>query len=203
MAEICLRHGLIICSDEIHCDLLYPPFRHIPIATLSPEVANRCVTLMSLSKTYNLAGLGFAFAVIQNPELQKAWNDTSLGIVPHVTIMGHLAALAALQEGGEWLAQVLLYLEENRNFLSQYVKERLPGIHMTRIEATYLAWLDCTQAGIPENPFDFFLQQAQVALMDGKEFGRGGEGFVRLNFACPRKTLTEALNRMTEALKRL
>ena len=203
MAEICLRHGLIICSDEIHCDLLYPPFRHIPIATLSPEVANRCVTLMSLSKTYNLAGLGFAFAVIQNPELQKTWNDTSLGIVPHVTIMGHLAALAALQEGGEWLAQVLLYLEENRNFLSQYVKERLPDIHMTHIEATYLAWLDCTQAGIPENPFDFFLQQAHVALMDGKEFGRGGEGFVRLNFACPRKTLTEALNRMTEALKRL
>ena len=203
MAEICLRHGLIICSDEIHCDLLYPPFRHIPIATLSPEVANRCVTLMSLSKTYNLAGLGFAFAVIQNPELQKAWNDTSLGIVPHVTIMGHLAALAALQEGGEWLAQVLLYLEENRNFLSQYVKERLPDIHMTHIEATYLAWLDCTQAGIPENPFDFFLREAHVALMDGKEFGRGGEGFVRLNFACPRKTLTEALNRMTEALKRL
>jgi cystathionine beta-lyase len=203
VAEICLRHGLIICSDEIHCDLLYPPFRHIPIATLSPEVAGRCVTLMSLSKTYNLAGLGFAFAIIQNPELQKAWNDTSLGIVPHVTIMGHVAALAALQEGEEWLAQVLLYLKENRDLLSRHVRERLPGIRMTQIEATYLAWLDCRQAGIPGSPFDFFLQEAKVALMDGSKFGRGGEGFVRLNFACPRKTLTEALDRMAGALKKL
>ena len=203
VAKICLRHGLIICSDEIHCDLLYPPFRHIPIATLSPEVADLCVTLMSLSKTYNLAGLGFSFAVIKNPELQKRWKHASLGIVPHVTIMGHVAALAALQEGEEWLAQVLLYLKENRDFLCRYVKESLPGVQMTRVEATYLAWLDCRQAGIPGDPFDFFLQQAQVALMNGKEFGRGGEGFVRLNFACPRKTLTEALDRMAGALKKI
>jgi len=203
LADICLRHGLIICSDEIHCDLLYPPFRHIPMATLSPEIADRCVTLMSLSKTYNLAGLGFAFAIIQNPELQKSWKNTSLGIVPHVTIMGHVAALAALKEGGEWLAQVLAYLRDSRDFLSQYMKERLPGIHGTHIEATYLAWLDCRQAGTPGDPFDFFLREAKVALMDGKEFGRGGEGFVRLNFACPRKTLTEALDRMSDAIRRL
>jgi cystathionine beta-lyase len=203
MADICLRHGLIICSDEIHCDLLYPPFRHIPMATLSPKIADRCVTLMSLSKTYNLAGLGFAFAIIQNPELQKSWKNTSVGIVPHVTIMGHVAALAALKEGGEWLAQVLAYLKDNRDFLAQYLRERLPGIHMTRIEATYLAWLDCRQAGTPGDPFDFFLREAKVALMDGKEFGRGGEGLVRLNFACPRKTLTEALDRMSDALDRL
>ena len=203
LADICRRHGLIICSDEIHCDLLYPPFRHIPMATLSPEIADRCVTLMSLSKTYNLAGLGFAFAIIQNPELQKSWKNTSLGIVPHVTIMGHVAALAALKEGGEWLAQVLAYLRDSRDFLSQYMKERLPGIHGTHIEATYLAWLDCRQAGTPGDPFDFFLREAKVALMDGKEFGRGGEGFVRLNFACPRKTLTEALDRMADAIRRL
>jgi cystathionine beta-lyase len=203
LAGICLRHGLIICSDEIHCDLLYPPFRHIPIATLNPEVADRCITLMSLSKTYNLAGLGFAFAIIQNPELQRSWKNTSLGIVPHVTIMGHVAALAALKEGGEWLAQVLAYLRDSRDFLSQYMKQRLPDIHGTHIEATYLAWLDCRQVGTPGDPFDFFLREAKVALMDGKEFGRGGEGFVRLNFACPRKTLTEALNRMSDALKRL
>lgn len=203
MAGICLRHNLIICSDEIHCDLLYPPLRHTPMATLSPEIADRCVTLMSFSKTYNLAGLGFAFAILKSPHLQQSWKNTSLGIVPHVTIMGHVATLAALQEGEEWLAQVLLYLRKNRDFLSQYVKERLPGIVMTRIEATYLAWLDCREAGIPGTPFDFFLREAQVALMDGREFGRGGEGFVRLNFACPRKTLTEALDRMAGALKSL
>jgi cysteine-S-conjugate beta-lyase len=203
LAEICLRHRLTLCSDEIHCDLLYPPFRHIPVATLSPEVADSSITLMSLSKTYNLAGLGFAFAIIRNPDLQKAWKDTGWGIVPHTTIMGHVASLAAIQEGGEWLAQVLLYLEENRDFLFRYVQERLPGIRMTRVEGTYLAWLDCRQAGIPGDPFDFFLKQAQVALMDGKEFGQGGEGFVRLNFACPRPTLTEALDRMETALRGL
>jgi cystathionine beta-lyase len=203
MAQICLRHGLIICSDEIHCDLLYPPSRHLPIATLSPEVADRTVTLMSLSKTYNLPGLGCAFAIIKNPELQRIWKDASQGIVPHATIMGHVAALAAVREGGEWLAQVLLHLRENRDFLCQYVKENLPGIHMTKMEATYLAWLDCREAGISGNPFDFFLKEAKVALMDGREFGKGGDAFVRLNFACPRKTLTEALERMASALKRL
>jgi len=108
-----------------------------------------------------------------------------------------------VREGGEWLAQVLLHLRENRDFLCQYVKENLPGIHMTKMEATYLAWLDCREAGISGNPFDFFLKEAKVALMDGREFGKGGDAFVRLNFACPRKTLTEALERMASALKRL
>jgi len=111
--------------------------------------------------------------------------------------------LAALKEGGEWLEQVLLYLMGNRDFLATYVHENLPGIRMSRVEATYLAWLDCREAKIPGDPFEFFLKEAKVALMDGKQFGKGGEGFVRLNFACPRKTLTEALDRMAEALKKL
>ena len=203
MAQICLRHNLTICSDEIHCDLLYPGFRHIPIATLSPEVADRTVTLMALSKTYNLAGLGFGFAIITNPELRKTWAITSLGVIPGVSIMAHVAALAALREGGEWLAQVLLYLRGNRDYLSRYIQESLSGMQMTRMEGTYLAWLDCRKAGIPEDPFEFFLKEARVALMDGKEFGRGGDGFLRLNFACPRSTLSEALERMTAALKRV
>jgi len=203
MAEICLRHGLTISSDEIHCDLLYPGYRHIPIATLSPEVADRTVTLMSPSKSYNLAGLGCAFAIIGNQELRRMWQNASVGIVPGPTIMGHVATLAALKEGKEWLEQVLLYLMGNRDFLSRYLQENLPGIRMSRVEATYLAWLDCRQAGIPGNPFAFFLKEAKVALMDGKDFGKGGEGFVRLNFACPRKILMEALDRMAEALKRI
>jgi len=203
MADICLRHRLIICSDEIHCDLLYPGFRHIPIATISPEVADRTVTLMAPSKTYNLAGLNCGFAIIQNSELQKIWKKTSLGLIPGVNIMGHVAALAAYKEGQEWLDQVLVYLKDNRDFLWRYVEEELPGLHMTKMEATYLAWLDCKDARIPGNPFEFFLREAKVALNDGAEFGRGGEGFVRLNFACPRKTLTEALDRMVAALRRL
>ena len=203
MAEVCLRHHLIICSDEIHCDLLYPGFRHIPIACISPEVAERTVTLMAPSKTYNLAGLSFGFAVIRNSELQNIWKNTSLGLISGVNIMGHVAALAAYKGGQEWLDQVLVYLKDNRDFLGRYVAEKLPGLRMSKMEGTYLAWLDCREAGIRGNPFDFFLREAKVALNDGAEFGRGGEGFVRLNFACPRKTLTEALDRMATALKRI
>jgi cystathionine beta-lyase len=158
---------------------------------------------MAPSKTFNLAGLGCGFAVIQNPELQRIWKNASLGLVSGVNIMGHVAALAAYKEGQKWLDQVLVYLQDNRNFLGHYVEEKLPGIRLTKMQATYLAWLDCKDTGIPGNPFKFFLKKAKVALNDGAEFGRGGEGFVRLNFACPRKTLTEALDRMAAALERL
>jgi len=203
MAEICLRHRLIICSDEIHCDLLYPEHRHVPIATLSPEVADRTVTLMAPSKTYNIAGLECGYAIIQNEGLRRAWQKTSFGIVPWVNIMGHVAALAALREGREWLEQVMDYLRGNRDFLAGYVREKMPNIKMCRMEATYLAWLDCKEAGLPENPADFFVKEARVGLSNGPDFGQGGEGFVRLNFACARKTLTEALDRMAAAMSKL
>ena len=114
-----------------------------------------------------------------------------------------MAALAGYRDGQEWLDQVLSYLKNNRDFLAQYLRENMPHIRMAKMEATYLAWLDCRDAGILGNPSEFFLKRAKVALNDGGEFGRGGEGFVRLNFACPRKTLTEALDRMVEALKKL
>ena len=203
MAEICLRHRLLICSDEIHCDLVYGGFRHIPIASLSPEVAKSTITLMAPSKTYNLAGLRCGFAVIQDPGLAEGWKRVTLGLNPGLNIMGQVAALAGYRDGKEWLDQVLAYLQGNRDFLSRSIAGRLPGVRMTRMEATYLAWLDCRDAGINGNPFQFFLKEAKVALNDGAEFGRGGEGFVRLNFACPRKMLSEALERMSAALKNL
>jgi cystathionine beta-lyase len=203
VAEICLRHGVLICSDEIHCDLLYPGYQHVPIATLGPEVANQTITLMAPSKTYNLAGLHCGFAIIQNSKLRRIWQTFSSGLIPGVNIIGHVAALAAFRSGQEWLGQVLPYLKGNRDYLAQYIKEKFPSIRMTKMEATYLAWLDCRETGIPGNPFDFFLKEAKVALNDGVTFGRGGEGFVRLNFACPRKTLTEALDRMSYALEKL
>lgn len=203
MAEICLRRGLIICSDEIHCDLLFPGQRHIPIASLGPEVADRTVTLIAPSKTYNLAGLRCGLAIIQSPEIINNWKKATQGLNSGLNIMGQVAALAGYREGKEWLDQVLAYLTGNRDFLGQYISTKLPGIHMTRMEGTYLAWLDCREANIPKNPFQFFLEEAKVALNDGAEFGRGGEGFVRLNFACPRKTLVEALDRMSAALQRV
>jgi cystathionine beta-lyase len=200
MAEICLRHNLVICSDEIHCDLVFPGFRHIPMASLSPEVADRTVTLMAPSKTYNLAGLQSGIAVISNPELRCAWTKASTGIVPGANIMGHVAALAAFRNGQEWLDQVLAYLRENRDYLSRTIEERFPSLRMCRMEATYLAWIDCRKTPAARNPADFFLRRARVALNEGTDFGKGGEGFVRLNFACPRSTLAEALDRMASAL---
>jgi cystathionine beta-lyase len=200
IAAICLRHGLVICSDEIHCDLLYPPYRHIPIASLDPEVEASTVTLMSPSKTYNIAGLGCGYAILRNPLLRKRWNQAGYGIVPHVNLMAYAAATAALESGQDWLDQVLEYLRANRDFLAGFIREKLPAVRMCRVEATYLAWLDCGGAGIAGNAYDFFLKHARVALSDGAEFGKHYEKFVRLNFACPRKTLEEALFRMQSAV---
>ena len=203
LADICIRHNILICADEIHCDLLYPGYQHIPIATLGNEVAERTITFMSPSKTFNLAGLKCSFAIISNPLLREAWVRGSEGLIPHVNIMGLTAALASFKDGQDWLDQCLSYLRGNRDFLVEYVREKLPSISMTRMEGTYLAWLDCRQSGIRGNPFYFFLREGKVALNDGAECGKGGEGFVRLNFACPRKTLVDALERMTGALERL
>jgi cystathionine beta-lyase len=201
MAEICLRHKLIICSDEIHCDLVYPPHQHIPIATLSPEVESSTVTLMSPSKTFNIAGLGCAYALIRNPKLRKQWNAVSYGMVPMVNIMGHTAAAAALDQGQPWLEQVLTYLKRNRDYLSDFLRVKMPAFRIFDVEATYLAWLDCSKAGIDGNPSRFFLDAARVALNDGAEFGKKYEAFVRLNFACSRKVLHQALDRMAASLK--
>jgi cystathionine beta-lyase len=200
MAEICLRHGVIICSDEIHCDLLFAGQRHIPIASLNPETAHNTITLMAPSKTYNIAGLGCAVAVIQNESLRRRYRQAHMGLVHGVNALGWAAAIAAYRDGQEWLDQLLGYLEANRDCLYDFVQRELPGVKMAKPEGTYLAWLDCREAGLDSNPYEFFLQQAKVALNDGKTFGRGGEGFVRLNFGCPRSMLLEALERMKKAL---
>jgi len=200
MAEICLRRNVVICSDEIHCDLLFRGVQHLPIASLDAEIANHTITLIAPSKTFNIAGLQCSVAIIQNADLRKKFKAARVDLVNEVNILGLVAALAAYREGQEWLDELLVYLEANRDLLVQYVSEHMPGIRMGKPEATYLAWLDCRQAGIPGNPHKFFLEQAKVAVNDGVTFGRGGEGFVRLNFGCPRSTLLEALDKMRAAL---
>ncbi len=200
MAEICLRHNVTICSDEIHCDLIFSGQRHTPIAALDPQIAQHSLTLMAPSKTYNIAGLECSFAVIPNPELRQQYQAGRGGIVPWVNLMGQVAAEAAYREGDEWLAQALAYLQANRDYLAEFVRQHMPGVQMGIPEGTYLAWLDCRQAGLPGNPYQFFLEKAKVALNDGATFGKGGQGFVRLNFGCPRATLQEALERMAQAL---
>lgn len=200
LAEICLRRGVFICSDEIHCDLVFPPHRHVPIASLDPEIARRTVTLMAPSKTYNLAGLRCSMAIVPDAALRQRLQDAHARIFSPVNILGFVAALAAYRDGQEWLDQVLAYLEANRAFVVDFVSNELPGIDVVSPESTYLAWLDCRESGIEGSPYRFFLKRACVALQDGAAFGTGGEGFARLNFACPRATLGEALERMARAM---
>lgn len=199
LAMVCEQRDLVICSDEIHCDLLLDGRRHTPLATLAPEIAQRCITLMAPSKTFNIAGLGASFAIIQNPALRQRFKQAMRGIVPDVNLLALTAALAAYQHGDAWLRELLVYLAGNRDYLLDYVDRCLPGIRATAPEATYLAWLDCRNSGIAGNPHQFFLDHAEVALNDGATFGPGGEGFVRLNFGCPRMTLMAGLERMQQA----
>lgn len=203
MAELCLEHDLFICSDEIHGDLIFSGRRHIPIAALAPDIAARTITLMAPSKTFNVAGLGCSFAVIPDATLRERFTAAHRGLTPHVNLLGYTAALAAYRDGQPWLDAILAYLETNRDLVASYVQAHLPGVHVARPEGTYLAWLDCREAGIPGNPYTFFREQARVMLNDGASFGPGGEGFVRLNFGASRALLEEALARMRAALATL
>jgi cystathionine beta-lyase len=197
LAEICLRAKVVICSDEIHCDLvLEPGCKHIPMASLSPQIAEHTITLMAPSKTYNIPGLGCAFAVIANPRLRARFQRAMEGIVPHTNVLGMTAAQAAYEHGREWLEELLDYLRINRDLVQAAIAE-MQGMHMAPVEATYLAWIDTRDTGI-KNPVSFF-EHGGVGLFDGAAFG--AKGFVRLNFGCPRSLLTTALERMAQALK--
>ena len=202
MANICLREGTHICSDEIHCDLVYDGHTHIPIASLAPEVAQRTITLMAPSKTFNLAGLQCSFAVIQNEPLRKRFKSAARGLIAHMNQLGCTAAVAAYGEGQKWLDELLEYLTANRDTTLAYIREHMPSIRVSAPEGTYLAWLDCTGDPTLSRPYQFFLKQAHVALSDGVPFGAPGQGHVRLNFGCRRELLLEALNRMHAALER-
>jgi len=200
LGQTCLRHDLFICSDEVHADFVYDGQHHIPIASIDPEIAARTITLIAPNKSFNVAGISCAIAVIPNPKLRQQLEEARRGLVQHVGIMSYVITEAAYTHGEEWLNKVVAYLERNRDYLRQFVADELPGINMGLVEGTYLAWLDCRDLDLGESPDEFFLREARVGLNDGSRFGPGGVGFVRLNFATPRSNLTEGLKRMRKAL---
>ena len=200
MADICTRSGTLMCSDEIHCDLLYPGHTHVPLASLAPEIAQNTVTLMAPSKTYNLAGLQCSFAVIQNVTLRKRFVSAARGLLAHLNTLGCTAALAAYGEGQSWLDAILHYLAANRDTLVAYVQQHMPQLRISVPEGTYLAWIDCSGDDRLSRPYQFFLKEAKVALSDGLQFGAPGRQHVRLNFGCRRDLLLEALERMRASL---
>ena len=197
IARICVAHDLLVCSDEVHCDLILEGGPHIPTATLGPEVSARTITLMAPSKTFNIPGLNCAFAIIENPELRTKFKKTREGIVPGTNVMGFTACLAAYREGEPWRLALIDYLRGNRDIVQRFVREEAPGSSMDEVQATYLAWIDTRRLRLP-HPTRFF-EQFGVALYDGREFQ--GEGFVRLNFGCPRSTLRTALDRLRRAVQ--
>jgi cysteine-S-conjugate beta-lyase len=202
MAEICLRHDLIICADEIHCELIMDADKkHVPFATLSQEIAARTITLMSPSKTFNMPTVEFAFGVITNADLYKRLETATAGFLPHPGGLAFAAAQAAYTECEDWVAELLPYLRANRDFAVDYVQKHFPDVGITCPEATYLAWLDWRKASIGDKPFDFFLEKARVAFGDGAIFGKAGEGFVRLNLGTQRSVLAEALERVRAAVE--
>lgn len=200
LAELACRHSLIIVSDEIHADLVLAGARHIPIATLSPEVAARTVTLMSASKAFNIAGLCMAFAHFGSAALQERFH----ALPPHTrggtNTMSVAAVAAAWTASQGWQDEVVTYLGHNRDHVAAYARAHWPRARHFAPEATYLAWFDMRPLALPCEPCEFFLAQARVALSDGRTFGADGGGHVRLNFATSRLLLDEVLARMTRAL---
>jgi len=201
MGEICLKHNMVICSDEIHSDLVFSESRHTPIATLSKEIAWNTVTLIAPSKTFNIAGLECAVLICENPDLKKKIESARRGLLGGVNVLGLTAAVAAYRSGDDWLNQMLILLEENRDFVTEFLKSEIPQIKMKTPDATFLAWLDCRELNLAQSPFEFFLQKAGVAMNRGEDFGNGGEGFVRLNFGCERDLLEQALTKMAVAVR--
>ena len=201
MAAACLRRDVAIVADEIHCDLLLDGRQHVPMASLAPEIEQRTITLMAPSKTFNLPGLKCAVGIVPDAELRERFVAAGADLVPKINLLGYTAAVAAYREADAWLDELLAYLADNRDFLVEQVRTRLPGVVVAPPEATYLAWLDCRGAApAADDPYTFFLERARVALSDGSAFGPGGAGFVRLNFGCPRTLLAQGLERMRAAL---
>ena len=202
LTEICLKHDVLMVSDEIHSDLVFKPHRHIPLASLSESVAAQTITCNAPSKTFNLAGLATSYLIIPNKALLEKYNDM-LNDKLHLgmgNIFGAEALKAAYWFGDDWLAQLLDYVQGNIEYVTSYCRTKLPSIKPILPESTYMIWLDCREMNLePENLKKFFIEKAGVGLNEGKMFGTGGEGFMRMNVACPRSTVERAMQQIHDA----
>jgi cysteine-S-conjugate beta-lyase len=205
LGEICLENDVLVVSDEIHGDLVFSGHRFTPFAGLGNEFAQRSVICTAPSKTFNMAGLQTSCIIVPNDNLRSQFTQTLDRHGLHLTnALGLVALQAAYDHGEEWLGQVLGYMESNLDLLEQYVGEHMPQIGVIRPEGTYLAWLDCRRLGLDDAALrQLMLKDARVYLDDGMIFGREGSGFQRINIACPRSVLAEALERMCAAVGRL
>jgi len=205
VGEIALSAGAVVISDEIHCELIHKGHKHIPFASLSPEFAANSITCLAASKTFNIPGMHCSVAIIPDEDMRKRFNEARAGLQGTPDFLAIIAMEAAFRYGDEWLEQVLDYIEGNLEFLMKYMEERIPAIKPVRPEGTYLVWLDCSGLGIsdPKELQKFFNEKAKVGMNAGYTFGPGGENFMRMNIACSRSILQEALRRIEEAVNLL
>jgi cystathionine beta-lyase len=203
IGDICVRHGVVVVADEIHHDLVYRGRKHVPFASITDEFAEISVTLIAASKTFNLAGLQAALAVIPSEELRKRYNQAvktfSLHMEPY---FGVSAVISSYTHGDEWLEQLIDYLQGNLDYLTGFLAERLPEIKVIIPDATYLVWMDCTAISAdPSELKKLMYEEARVAFSDGSVFGKQNAGYLRVNIACPRAILMEAMNRFESAVQ--
>jgi cystathionine beta-lyase len=200
MAETCIKEDVVIVSDEIHSEILLGDHAHTPIASLSPEIADRTITLIAPSKTFNVPGLFCGFAIIPNSDLRASYTKAMDRLTLHVNSLGLIAAQVAFSGAcDEWLLDLRKYLTATRDFIVDYVKANISGIHTTVPDATYLAWFDFSKLEISD-PYKFLLKHGKIALNDGATFGTGGKGFVRFNFGTARSLVEEGLERIKKAI---
>ena len=205
MGNLCLKHGVLIFSDEIHADLALYGNQHIVMASVSEEIAMNTITAMAPSKTFNMAGLSTSIIIIPDKtkvdSYEKTLNVRHLGMG---NIFGSVALEAAYSQGDEWLEQLMEYLWKNYKFLEEFFSKHLPKARVMRPEATFLVWIDFTEYGMDEKElFRFIVEEAKVGLNNGDRFGTGGNGWMRLNIGCPASVLKEALTRMKNAFEKL
>lgn len=204
LAHFCAERGIIVISDEIHCDMALFGNRHHPFASVSEEAAQCSITFGAPSKTFNIAGIVSSYCIVPNEELRNrlfSWMAANELDEPH--IFAPIATMAAFNEGEEWRRQMLHYIEGNIMFVEDYLKENLPQIKPLRPQASFLVWLDCRGLRLQHDALvHLFVDEAGLALNDGEMFGKGGEGFMRMNIASPRAVLREALGRLKDAVKR-
>jgi cystathionine beta-lyase len=205
LAAICLENGITIISDEIHCDLIMPGYRHIPMASISDEIASITITLTAPSKTFNIAGFSTSHAVISNPKLRSAFKSVLDKL--HLTngnIIGNIASEAAYTHGAAWVDELTDYLGATVSYISDFCNEYIPEIKPARTEATYLVWLDCRNLGMePAELANFMVNKAGIGMNEGSTFGPGGRGFMRMNAGVPRSIAEKALRQLEGAVKEL
>jgi len=205
IGDLCVENNVLIMADEIHGDLVFKPAKYIPMASVSPQIANQTVTFIAPSKTFNMAGLATSSVISSNKILKEKF-DQILDTI-HIgmgNIFGTVASEAAYNHGDEWLDELLEYLSKNMGYVEEFITEYIPEIKVIRPEGTYLMWLDCSDLNLKNKDLkDFMIHDAGLGFNDGRIFGTGGGGFMRMNVACPRQTVELALKKLKKAVKQI